>query len=261
VTERRLEGQVAIVTGGSSGIGRAACLALAQEGARVAVVGRSVERTAETVALMRARSGADAGTSLSLRLDVRREEDMAEMARRTLEAFGRIDILVASAGISLGTSSLAGRAAVVDLPAAAWDEIMETNLKGMFLSNRAVLPAMAAQHRGEIVNVSSSLGTTAGWAYASAYCASKFGVMGLSEALAEEARPFGIRVQVLVPDAVDTPMLQRSHLAIFTALTPEEVARLIVRMVCAPEDMTLVEPLIAPFSDKPQPGRRNVFGR
>jgi len=261
MTEPRLQDQVAIVTGGSSGIGRAACVALAEEGARVVVVGRNPERVEETVNLMRARSKAKHDAFLGLRLDVRREEDMAEMARRTLDAFGGIDILVASAGISLGTSSLSGRAAVVDLPVAAWDEIIETNLKGMFLCNRAVLPAMTARRRGEIVNVSSSLGTTAGWAYASAYCASKFGVMGLSEALAEEARSFGIRVQVLVPDAVDTPMLKRSHLAIFTALTPEEVARLIVRMVCAPEDLTLVDPLIAPFSEKPIPGRRNVFGK
>ncbi|OGP84743.1 MAG: hypothetical protein A2Y95_03745 [Deltaproteobacteria bacterium RBG_13_65_10] len=261
MTEPRLQDQVAIVTGGSSGIGRAACVALAEEGARVVVVGRNPERIEETVNLMRARSKAKHDSFLGLRLDVRRGEDMTEMACRTLDAFGGIDILVASAGISLGTSSLSGRAAVVDLPVAAWDEIIETNLKGMFLCNRAVLPAMTARRRGEIVNVSSSLGTTAGWAYASAYCASKFGVMGLSEALAEEARSFGIRVQVLVPDAVDTPMLKRSHLAIFTALTPEEVARLIVRMVCAPEDLTLVDPLIAPFSEKPIPGRRNVFGK
>ena len=255
----RLAGRIAIVTGGSSGIGRAGCVALAEEGARVVVVGRSPERIRGTLDLLRAKGGGDG--HLGLPLDVRREGDMAEMARRTLDAFGRIDILVASAGISLGTSSLGGRAAVADLPVRAWDEIIDTNLRGMFLADRAVLPAMIARGRGDVVNVSSSLGTTAGWAYASAYCASKFAVMGFSEALAEEVRPHGVRVQVLVPDAVDTPMLRRSHLAVVTALTPEEVARLLVRMVTAPEDTVLVDPLIAPFSDKPHPGRRNVLGR
>ena len=259
--KRRFEGQVAIVTGGSSGIGRAGCLALAAEGACVVVVGRSPGRVQETIDQMCTLPATDPGSFLGLLLDVRREEDMAEMARRTLDAFGRIDILVASAGISLGTSSLGGRAAVADLPVRAWDEILDTNLRGMFLSNRAVLPTMMERRRGEILNVSSSLGTTSGWAYASAYCASKFGVMGLSESLAEEAQTYGIRVQVLVPDAVDTPMLRKSHLAIFTALKPEEVGRLIVEMLASPGDMTLLEPLIAPFSDKPHPGRRNVFGR
>jgi NAD(P)-dependent dehydrogenase (short-subunit alcohol dehydrogenase family) len=255
----RFRQRVAIVTGGSSGIGRATCVALAREGARVCVIGRNTGRLEETVASLAPAAG---DGHLALRLDVRREEDMAQMAARTLERFGRIDILVASAGISLNTSStLKSRAAVVDLPLAAWDEIIDTNLRGMFLANRAVLPAMIEQEAGEIVNVSSSLGTTSGWAYASAYCASKFGVMGLSEALAEEARDFGVRVQVMVPDAVDTPMLQASHLAVVRALTPERVADCILEMLAAPEDTILVNPMIEPFNTAPGPRVRNVLGR
>jgi NAD(P)-dependent dehydrogenase (short-subunit alcohol dehydrogenase family) len=259
---RRFENAAAIVTGGTSGIGRATCVALAREGARVCVTGRSPARMAETLASLAALPGGSEDTHLGLRVDVRSEEDMARMAAQTLERFGRIDILVASAGISLNTSTtLKGRAALVDLPAEAWDEIIDTNLRGMFLTNRAVLPAMIEQQAGEIVNVSSSLGTTSGWAYASAYCASKFGVMGLSEALAEEARDYGVRVQVMVPDAVDTPMLQASHLAVMRALTPGRVADCILEMLASPEDTILVNPMIEPFHTAPGPRVRNVLGR
>ncbi|MDP3939700.1 MAG: SDR family NAD(P)-dependent oxidoreductase, partial [Deltaproteobacteria bacterium] len=115
------------------------------------------------------------------------------------------------------------------------------------------------QGEGEIVNVSSSLGTTTGWAFASVYCASKFGVMGLSQALAEEVRPQGIRVQVMVPDAVDTPMLRKSNLAVFGALTSAQTGALIVEMVACPRDMLLVNPMIEPFGTWEKPGRGTGF--
>jgi NAD(P)-dependent dehydrogenase (short-subunit alcohol dehydrogenase family) len=258
---RTLSGHVAIVTGGSSGIGQAAALALAARGARVVVVGRTPAHVDATIARIDALPGFQPAHRIGLTLDVRREEDMAAMASRTLDSFGRIDILVASAGVSPGTAGgrMAG-AAVAKLPPESWDDILDTNLRGMFLANRAVLPAMMRQREGEIVNVSSSLGTTPGWAYASAYCASKFAVVGMSEALAEEVRPFGIRVQVLLPDAVDTPMLRATHLGAFGALPPDRLGEFVVLLVMAKRDMVLSRPLIAPFRTASEPGRRTLVG-
>ena len=256
-----LSGRVAIVTGGSSGIGQAAALALAAGGARVVVVGRTPSHVEATLARIDALPGSDPAHRIGLALDVRREEDMAAMVARTLDTFGRIDILVASAGVSPGTAGgRMARAGVAHLPTEAWDAVVDTNLRGIFLADRAVLPAMMRRGEGEIVNVSSSLGTTPGWAYASAYCASKFAVVGLSEALAEEVRPFGIRVQVLLPDAVDTPMLRATHLGVFGALPPDRLGEFIAGLVTAERDVVLSRPLIAPFRTASEPGQRTLVG-
>ncbi len=248
----QIKNQVAIVTGGSSGIGRATAIALAREGADVAVVGRNISHIAETVATIREeRKNQLSGRSpLGLTLDVRRQSDMEEMVRRVTNEFGRIDILVAAAGIG-GSTATERRLpyAVVQLPAEEWDEVIDTNLKGIFLSNRAVLPAMMAQRKGDIINVSSSRGATRGLPYAAAYSASKHGVMGLSETLAKEIRPYNIRVQVILPDATDTPLLYgRRNLARHGLLKPETVAQFILLMLALPHDTVLLNPLIAPFA-------------
>jgi len=262
VSAESLRDRVAIVTGGSSGIGRAVCLALATEGARVIAVGRTPARVEETRAALLAIPGVDPGGCLALALDVRSDRDMETMAEETLARFGRIDILVASAGIGSNTATSGrGRAVVADLSTETWDEVIDTNLKGTFLADRAVLPAMMRQGRGEIVNVSSSLAATSGWPFASAYCASKFGLMGLSESLAAEVAGYGIRVQVVLPDVVDTPMLRASHLAIRRALSSTEVAGFILEMLAAPENALLLNPLMVPFDMTQGPGRRSVFLR
>ncbi len=238
----RLEGCVAVVTGGSNGIGRAVCVALQRGGASVVIVGRTRANLAETLAQLEAFPS----PRLGLVLDVRREADMAAMAERTLERFGRIDMLVASAGI---LRARGGRAAMLkDQTVAEWDEVIETNLRGTFLSNRAVLPAMVKQRGGQIINVSSTSGRQ-GLAYDSAYCASKFGVIGLTEALAEEVRQYNIRVQVILPDAIDTPIWQQNRpLPVARQRLPvERVAEFIVMMLTLPEDTVILSPALAPF--------------
>jgi NAD(P)-dependent dehydrogenase (short-subunit alcohol dehydrogenase family) len=251
----RLRGEVAIVTGGTGGIGRATVAALIQEGAHVAVVGRTPDRVDLAVAELKAgRAGADAPEVFGLALDVRSENDMEAMARKTIDRFGRIDILVTCAG--LGRPSQAGQGGipfpVAQLPVEAWDEMIDTNLKGIFLSNRAVLETMMARRRGQIINISSARGAVSGQPYAAAYCASKFGLMGLTEALAEEVRAYGIRVQTLLPDAVHTPLLSGTTLAPGPgdALPAPTVADFIVTMLTLPEDTILVNPLIAPFRSR-----------
>lgn len=261
----RLKGQVAIVTGGTGGIGRAVTAALIQEGARLVLVGRTLDRVKLAVAeLTIERPGQTAPDVLGLALDVRSEADMKAMVRKTLERFNRIDILITCAG--LGQPSQTNRGGipypVAQLPITAWDEMIDTNLKGVFLSNRAVLETMTAQRRGQIINISSARGATSGQPYAAAYCASKFGLMGLTEALAEEVRAFGIRVQTLVPDAVDTPLLSGTTLTPGPgeALSVRTIARFIITMLTLPEDTLLINPLIAPFrSRRKKQTRKPIF--
>jgi NAD(P)-dependent dehydrogenase (short-subunit alcohol dehydrogenase family) len=239
-----LEGQVAIVTGGTIGIGRAICFALAAEGACVVVVGRNRERLEQTVAELE--QSAEPNDHIGLILDVRIESDMQEMAKRTLERFGRIDILIAAAGILR-----AGEGLLKTLPQMSTDEfneVIDTNLKGTFLSNRAVLPTMINQRRGNILNISSTSGRK-GLAFDSAYCASKFGIIGLTEALAEEMQQYGIRAQVLLPGAIETGMWDQNGPLPppGVLLKPETVADFILYMVTLPEDSMMSAPVIEPF--------------
>jgi NAD(P)-dependent dehydrogenase (short-subunit alcohol dehydrogenase family) len=247
----RLGGQVAIVTGGSGGIGRATCVALADEGATVVVVDVTEAGARE---VSEALSTRDAGSHLGLALDVRREADMRAMAETALERCGRVDILVAAAGI-LRPKGVPPRL-LAQMHPDEWDAVIDTNLRGVFLSNRAVLPAMVRQRAGQIVNVSSVQGRQ-GRAYDSAYCASKFGVIGLTESLAEEVRADGIRVHVVLPDAVETSMWEQNGPIGRppNLLSPSRVADFIVYLLTLPDDTVLVGPVIAPV-----PRRRRAGG-
>jgi len=239
----RLCNQVIIVTGGGGGIGRSVCLAFAVEGATIVVVDVDERRIEETTAKIEDHDGHL--KPIGLVLNVSQERDMEEMARQTLQRFGRIDGLVACAGVLRGKGSLPKP--MVEVSTQEWDEVLDANLKGVFLSNRAVLPTMISQRKGNIVNISSTSGRQ-GRAHDSAYCASKFGVIGLSEAVAEEVRPYGVRVQVVLPDAVDTPIWeQNGPLRPEQALEPHRVADLILFLVSLPEDTIVLGPVIAPF--------------
>jgi NAD(P)-dependent dehydrogenase (short-subunit alcohol dehydrogenase family) len=240
-----LADRVAIVTGASGGIGRAACLALARAGARVAAVGRDRDRVAATAAAIR-ECGAAAFPVPDV--DVRFPERVDAMVAMVLDRFGRVDVLVAAAGVGpMGAGEAKVPCGVSRLSVGTWDEVIGTNLGGTFLVNRAVIPPMIAAGGGDIVNVASARGSTSGRAYASAYCASKFGVVGMSQALADEVRPHGIRVQVLLPDAVDTPLVRGSTLTRGGALPADMVGDFLVDMLGRARDAVLLEPVVAPF--------------
>jgi NAD(P)-dependent dehydrogenase (short-subunit alcohol dehydrogenase family) len=250
---RSLAGRVAIVTGGSSGIGRAVCVALARRGAAVVVVGRSPEHLQETGDALGAlaREGGPERRALLLPLDVRREADMESMRERTLDRFGRIDILVASAGIGrAGDGARRLPTPLARLPLPQWDAVVDTNLKGAFLSNRAVLPPMIARGRGEIVNVASARSSLRGQAYAAAYCASKFALLAFSRALAAEVASEGIRVQAVLPDAVESPLVAGTGLGgpRFGSLPPARLGEFVADSITLPDDAILENPLIAPFA-------------
>ena len=250
----RLAGQVAIVTGGTSGIGHQTCLALAREGAAVVVVGRNSERLAAVVAEVESVGLANGfpRAALGLELNVCREEDMSEMVRQTQKRFGGIDLLVASAGILRGGGSRPTM--LLEVTSQEWDLVVNTNLKGVFLSNRAVLQTMREQRSGQIINISSITGRRA-VPFDTPYAASKFGVIGLTEALREEMRPYGVRVQVLLPGNTDTPIWSQNEPLPRAAQTipASRVANLIIFMLTWPQDSSLQEVAIAPLRAKTKP--------
>jgi NAD(P)-dependent dehydrogenase (short-subunit alcohol dehydrogenase family) len=189
-----LSGRTAIVTGGTSGIGRATAELLAGAGANVAITGRDETRGAEVLDRVR-ELGAGA---LFVRADVRSAADCERTVGDTLEAFGRVDVLVNNAGVYQGNTALG-------CSEEEWDRQLDTNLKGTFLMSRAVLPHMIERGSGSIVNNASDWGLVGG-AEAVAYCASKGGVVLMTKAMAIDHGPQGIRINAVCPGDTDTPM-------------------------------------------------------
>ncbi len=191
----RLKDKVAIVTGGTSGIGRATALLFAREGARVAVTGRDDRRGREVVAAIE-RAG---GRAIFVRSDVRLAVDCRRTVEETVRTFGRLDILFNNAGVFHPHTT-------VECTEEEWDDQIDVNLKGVFLMSREALPAMIRQKSGVIVNNSSGWGIVGGDA-AVAYCASKGGVVLMTKAMAIDHGRQGIRVNCICPGDVETPML------------------------------------------------------
>ncbi|MBD0347270.1 MAG: SDR family oxidoreductase [Coleofasciculus sp. Co-bin14] len=249
-----VEGKVAIVTGGSSGIGQAACIALANAGFHVVVIGTRRDRINETLNLLdNSISNPLVSPHLGLTLDVTNEDDMQEMVVKTVERFGKVDVLVASAarGKQSGSERLMPYP-TASLPLEEWNEVLSVNLTGVFLSNRAVVPVMMQQGAGHIVNICSSttIHGLRGQAYAPAYCASKFGMVGFTEALAEEVGAYGIRVQALFPGPVKTPLVEKTALVRRFGgryINTATIAQTIVHLVQQPPDAIMIHPHILPF--------------
>jgi NAD(P)-dependent dehydrogenase (short-subunit alcohol dehydrogenase family) len=250
-------GKVCIVTGGSSGIGQATCLKLAEVGFHVAVIGTRSEKVNETVQQLSALpSSIPQPHHLGLVLDVSQESDMMQMAQSVLTTFGRIDVLVASAGIA----KQAGSERVMPYPTASlplteWNAMLQVNLTGIFLSNRAVLPQMLAQGSGHIINIGSctTLKGLRGEPYAPAYCASKFGVLGFTESLAAEVSAQGVQAQVLLPGLVTTTLTAQTgltHRFKGRVMTPETVAETIFHLLMQPIGTLIVHPHLVPLGGK-----------
>ena len=189
----RLKGKVCIVTGGGSGIGRATCLLFAKEGASVVVADKRQE-AAEAVAAEGAAAGA---TMLPTMMDVSRDDDAQRVVHQTVDAFGRLDVLVNNAGYGFAGT-------VVDTDEEAWDDLMAVNVRGVYLCSKHAIPAMAKNGGGAIVNTASVVAAV-GIRNRAAYCASKGAVAALTRAIAIDHVAEGIRCNAVAPGTIDTP--------------------------------------------------------
>jgi NAD(P)-dependent dehydrogenase (short-subunit alcohol dehydrogenase family) len=224
------QGKVAIVTGGTSGIGRAAAVAFAREGAKVVVAGRRTGEGEQTVRLIRD----EGGEGIFVPTDVTQESQVKSLIGRTLEQFRRLDFAFNNAGVEQGPTPF------LEQSVQTFDQVMAVNVKGVWLSMRHEIPAMLKSGGGAIVNTSSVAGVV-GFVGAEIYIASKHAVMGLTKSAALEFGKQGIRINAVLPAAIETDMYERfvgdqaEARAAFTAMhpigrigTPKEVADAVI---------------------------------
>jgi len=207
-----LAGKVALVTGGTRGIGRAIAIKLASIGSAVAICGRDEAKLAVTEREILALGV----RTIALRADVTQQNDVTKLVEKVESTLGPISILVNNAGMgSFGP--------VHEKTEAEWDELMNTNVKSVFLVSRAAIPGMIERGGGDIINISSLAGKSV-FAGGGVYCASKWAVQGLSGCMAEELREHGIRVSTVCPGSVATEFAGRGPKDATKVLRPEDVA-------------------------------------
>jgi 3-oxoacyl-[acyl-carrier protein] reductase len=221
-TMKRLEGQVAIVTGGGRGIGKAIALALAQEGAKIAIAARTKSEL-EAVANQIHSAG---GTAIAIKVDLTNDDHVRSLVDATLKQFGRIDILVNNAGTGVFKRFL-------EMEAAEFDEMWRLNMRAPFVLTKLVLPQMIRQKGGAIVNIASLAGKNS-FVNGTGYAATKWALRGWASSLMLEVREHNIRVITIFPGSVDTTfsgMGKRGP----TITQPEDVAAAVVFAVTAPQ--------------------------
>lgn len=243
-----IRGAVVLVTGAGSGLGEATARAFAAEGCKVACVDlnqQAAERVSQEIASQR-----DVA-SLAIACDVSDEGAVFEAVRRTVNQLGRLDIVVNCAAIDHTLS-------VEEMTVAQWDQVIGVNLRGPFLLAKAALPVMREQRGGHIINVASTAATRA-WANASAYHASKWGLVGFGRGLGVEGRPYGVRVTTIIPGGMRThffdrfqeqgiPMPQEENLQ-----DPATVAESIVFATRMPRESVMQEMIVTPLTETSWP--------
>lgn len=242
-----LTGKAALVTGASSGLGRATAVALAEAGAAVALMARSEEDLEKVAGEIEAAGG----RALVLPVELAEEKGIQNAVSQMLDAFGRVDLLINAAGTD-------APGPVEELDVEGWDRTLDVNLRAPFLLSKAVFPRMREAGGGTTINISSVAGKK-GWAEAAAYCASKFGLTGFSQALADEGRAHGIRVCILYPGAMATnwgawtPEERHESAAGDVSpsqvLPPERIADYIVWFASTPPEFVLTEGIITPVEE------------
>lgn len=240
---RPLEGKIALVTGGGRGLGAALCLALAEAGARVVVV----DIRAESATAMATQLQANGCEALGLGMDVGDERSVLAGLQTVVDRFGRLDILINNAGIDYTLS-------VEELSVEQWDQVMATNLRGPFLLSRYALKFMQPRREGHIVNIASTAAKRT-WPNASAYHASKWGLLGFSHALHAELRPAGIKVTAVITGGMLTPFLLDRFPDInqSTLQPPARVATAVVQALCLPGDSVIPEITVLPMGETSWP--------
>jgi NAD(P)-dependent dehydrogenase (short-subunit alcohol dehydrogenase family) len=235
----KLDGKVAIVTGGSRGIGKAIAKGLAAEGAKIVIAARSAEKLGQV-----AHEIADLGaTVVPIPTDVTNEEQVESLFKRTLDVFRRLDILVNNSGAFDG-------GALDELSTEAWDKVIAVNLRGPFLCTRAAMRIMKPQGGGRILNI-GSISAQRPRFNSAAYTSSKFGLWGLTNVTALEGREFGISACCLHPGNVpledDAAQARRSNEPMMAA---EELAEVAVMMVSQPPHVNVLEAIVLPVTQR-----------
>ncbi|MBM4255972.1 MAG: SDR family NAD(P)-dependent oxidoreductase [Deltaproteobacteria bacterium] len=238
MTIQTLHGQVAIVTGAGSGIGRAVALALAQSGAKVTLAARTKQKLDELVSEI-TKAG---GTALAVPTDVSSESQVEDLVAKTTASFGHIDILITSAG-----GAYFGP--IIESRTEDWDSMINVNLRGIYLCCKHVVRAMLPRGQGHILNV-LSIASTHTLSGSTGYTASKMGSLGLTRVIAAEVRSAGIKVTAVIPGAVDTPLWDTSGSTLDRSkmLSATDVANAMISVIAQPpgihtDEIVLMPPL------------------
>ncbi|MFA7097701.1 MAG: SDR family oxidoreductase [Gammaproteobacteria bacterium] len=242
-TPHELRNRVALVTGGGSGLGAATCRMLGAAGATVICADIRDDLAREVADEI----AGDGGDALAMRIDVRRWPEVRHAVEEAMSVYGRVDILVNNAAIDVTVP-------LEELSVDDWDRIIGTNLSGPFLMCKAVFPIMVRQGGGHVVNITSTAAKRA-WPNASAYHASKWGLLGLSHALHAEWRAHNIKVTAVVSGGMRTPFLldRFPDIDINTLQDPENVARTILFVLTQPPETVIAEITVLPINETSWP--------
>lgn len=236
--KKTLEGKVALVTGASRGIGFVIARTLGRLGAKVSICARDANKLESAANELQS----DGNTILAVPADVTRASDIESLVRKTVQALGPIEILVNNAGIGyFGPTHQAEES--------TWDRVLDTNLKSVFLASKAVAPGMIERRSGHIINIVSLAGKNA-FAGGGIYCASKWGMLGLAECMAEDLRPYGIRVSAVCPGTVATEFSPHAGKDPAKMLQPEDIAHVVDMIVTQSPESFISEVLLRP-TEKP----------
>lgn len=238
-----LDGKIAVVTGGARGLGAATCRCLAEAGMQVVVADLRHEQATELAQAIEE----DEGNAIALSLDVTTPDQVQALIDLVLDRYSRIDVLVNNAGIDITES-------IEDLTHEQWQRVIGVNLNGPFFMSKAVFPLMRENGGGHIINIVSTAAKRA-WANASAYHASKWGLLGFSQALHVEGRPHNIKVTSLISGGMRTPFLLERFPDIdqTTLQDPANVAETIRYLLMQPRDTVISEMMVLPMKETSWP--------